>query len=80
MTVAEAAWVAAVRGVLGAGVGLFFGEPLPSSHRKVLAWTFMLVGVTTAIPTIIEALDANQDAGWRGSSRERREYLPVPAR
>jgi hypothetical protein len=50
----EIAFVAATRGMAGAGIGLLLGDRLPADTRRAIGWTLLAIGVLTTIPIAIE--------------------------
>ena len=50
VSVPEVAFVAATRGMAGAGVGLLVSDLVPARHRKVVGWTLVAVGILTTLP------------------------------
>lgn len=46
----ELAFVAATRGLLGAGVGLLLADHLTPEARKPVGWTLIAIGVLTTVP------------------------------
>lgn len=50
VSVPQLAFVAATRGIAGAGVGLLVSELLAPKTRRTLGWTLLAVGALTTIP------------------------------
>lgn len=50
----ELAFVAATRGMAGAGIGLLVGEQLPPQIRRTLGWTLLAVGALSTVPIAFE--------------------------
>jgi hypothetical protein len=46
----ELFFVAATRGLAGAGVGLLLSERLRRSKRKSVGWTLLTIGALTTVP------------------------------
>ncbi len=52
----ELAFIAATRGVGGAGVGLLVADLLPRRHRRTIGWTLLTIGALTTVPIAFEVL------------------------
>jgi hypothetical protein len=50
VSVPELAFIAATRGILGAGIGLLLAERLRKGRRHALGWTLAAVGALSTIP------------------------------
>lgn len=50
VSVPQLAFVAATRGMAGAGVGLLLSNLLSPPERKALGWTLLAIGALTTIP------------------------------
>ena len=50
VSVPEVAFVAATRGMVGAGVGLLLSDFIPRDTRKVVGWTLLAIGALTTVP------------------------------
>ncbi len=46
----ELAFVAATRGMAGAGIGLLVGDLLRTDKRKAVGWTLLAIGALTTVP------------------------------
>lgn len=62
----ELAFVAATRGLAGAGIGLLLSEHLPPAARRAVGWTLLAIGVATTVPIAVSIF------------RHDREALPPP--
>ena len=51
----ERAFVAATRGVSGAGIGLLLAGLLRDERRKAVGWTLFAIGAMTTVPIAIGA-------------------------
>jgi hypothetical protein len=76
LSVPELAFVAATRGMAGAGIGLLAASYLSLPTRKAVGWTLLAIGALTTIPIAIAvyARRRRQDASG-GAVPER---LPGP--
>jgi hypothetical protein len=50
LTTPEVAFIAATRGMLGAGIGLLASSKLNDSYRRSLGLALVIVGAVTTIP------------------------------
>jgi hypothetical protein len=50
VSVPELGFVAATRGIGGAGIGLLVASALPPDVRRALGWTLLAIGVLTTVP------------------------------
>jgi hypothetical protein len=64
LTVPELGLIAGTRFILGGSLALLLGHHLSPRQRKVLGWTFLLVGAASTIPLAIDVL------GRRAKARE----------
>ena len=55
VSVPELAFVAATRGMAGAGIGLLAGAHLKEDQRKAVGWTLLTIGILTTIPIALTA-------------------------
>ena len=46
----ELAFVAATRGMVGAGVGLLVSDFVPREQRRAIGWTLLAIGALTTVP------------------------------
>ena len=60
LTMPELALIAGTRALLGAGLGLLFGDKLNEEQRKAVGWTLFLVGVATTIPLALNVFSKRQ--------------------
>jgi hypothetical protein len=49
----ELAFVAATRGMAGAGLGLLLSEFLKPETRKTVGWTLLAIGALTTVPIAV---------------------------
>jgi hypothetical protein len=56
VSIPEIAFVAATRGMAGAGIGLLAGAHLKEEQRKAVGWTLLTIGILTTIPIALTAL------------------------
>ena len=49
----ELAFIAATRGLAGAGLGLLLADELPRSARKAIGWTLLGIGAATTVPLAV---------------------------
>jgi hypothetical protein len=49
----ELAFIAATRGLAGAGIGLLLADELPRPVRKALGWTLLGIGAATTVPLAV---------------------------
>ena len=56
VSVPEVAFVAATRGIAGAGVGLLVSDLIPREHRKTVGLTLLTIGILTTIPIAATAI------------------------
>jgi hypothetical protein len=52
-SVPEAAFVAATRGMAGAGIGLLVSEFLDRDTRRAVGWTLLALGLLTTVPIAV---------------------------
>ena len=64
LSVPELAFVAATRGMAGAGIGLLASSYLSLPTRKAVGWTLLAIGALTTIPIAVAvyARHRRQDA------------------
>ena len=58
VSVPQLAFVAATRGVAGAGVGLLVSNLLSRETRNALGWTLLAIGALTTIPIAARVFSA----------------------
>ena len=68
----ELAFIAATRGLAGAGLGLLLADQLPPAARRAVGWTLLGIGAATTVPIAVSL--------FRRSTTARLEELPSPAR
>lgn len=68
LSVPELAFVAATRGIAGAGIGLLASSYLSLPARKATGWTLLAIGALTTVPIAVAIY----------ARRRRREELPGP--
>lgn len=49
----ELAFIAATRGIAGAGIGLLLSEHLPPAARRAVGWTLLGIGAATTVPIAV---------------------------
>ena len=49
----ELAFIAATRGLLGAGIGLLLSDYLRPESRKGVGWTLVALGAVTTVPIAV---------------------------
>ena len=54
LTIPKLAFIAATRGVLGAGIGLLTSQRLDARRRRSVGRTLLTIGVLTTIPLALE--------------------------
>lgn len=59
LKLSEIALIAATRGMLGAGLGLLFGDKLNAEKRHAIGLSLVIVGVATTIPLAISVFGQN---------------------
>lgn len=52
----EIAFIAATRGMAGAGIGLLLADQLPPATRKAVGWTLLGIGAATTVPLMLSVL------------------------
>ena len=52
----ELAFVAATRGMAGAGIGLLLAGFLNGERRKAIGWTLLAIGALTTVPIAIDVI------------------------
>ena len=70
LSVPELAFVAATRGMAGAGIGLLASSYLSLPARKATGWTLLAIGALTTVPIAVAIY----------ARRRRQEALAGPAR
>ena len=53
VSVPELAFVAATRGMIGAGLGLLLADRLGKEQRKAVGWTLLAIGAATTVPIAV---------------------------
>lgn len=59
----ELAFIAATRGLAGAGLGLLLADQLPSTARKAVGWTLLGIGAASTVPLALSVFRNSTDAG-----------------
>jgi hypothetical protein len=59
----ELGFVAATRGMAGAGIGLLVADAVPPNARKAIGWTLFAIGALTTIPIALTALGRRKPSG-----------------
>ena len=52
----ELAFIAATRGIAGAGLGLLLADQLSPTARKAVGWTLLGLGAATTVPIAVSVL------------------------
>lgn len=52
----ELAFIAATRGLAGAGIALLLADELPRPARKAIGWTLLGIGAATTVPLAVNIL------------------------
>lgn len=50
LSILELMFVAATRGIAGAGIGLLVSDHLTSRERRAVGWTLLAIGALTTVP------------------------------
>jgi glucan phosphorylase len=50
LSIPEVMFIAATRGLGGAGIGLLVGDHLNSQQRRAVGWTLLGIGLLTTVP------------------------------
>lgn len=58
----ELAFIAATRGLAGAGIGLLLADQLPINARKAVGWTLLGIGAATTLPLAVSILRHSKDS------------------
>jgi hypothetical protein len=59
----ELAFIAATRGLAGAGLGLLLADHLPASARKAVGWTLLGIGAASTVPLAVSVLRHSDERG-----------------
>ena len=76
LSIPELAFVAATRGMTGAGIGLLASSYLSLPARKAVGWTLLAIGVLTTVP--IAAAVYARSSRRETLPRSTPEALPAP--
>lgn len=57
----EMAFIAATRGILGAGVGLLLADQLSPSARRAVGWTLFGLGAASTVPVAVSLIRHSRD-------------------
>ena len=57
----EMAFIAATRGIAGAGIGLLLADRLSPSARKAVGWTLFGLGAASTVPIAVSLLRQSRD-------------------
>ena len=74
MKLSELAFLAATRGMLGAGVGLLLADKLDADKRHVIGLSLLAVGAATTIPLALRIFGQNKK-----QSEQRQQQPTEPA-
>lgn len=58
----ELAFIAATRGIAGAGIGLLLSEYVPRSARRAIGWTLIGIGAATTVPIAVSVFRHDHEA------------------
>jgi hypothetical protein len=58
----ELAFIAATRGLAGAGLGLLLADQLPPPARKAVGWTLLGIGAASTVPLAVSILRHSHEA------------------
>ena len=57
----ELAFIAATRGLAGAGLGLLLADHLSPTARRAVGWTLLGIGAATTVPVAVSLLRHNRE-------------------
>jgi hypothetical protein len=57
----ELAFIAATRGLAGAGLGLLLADQLNPTTRRAVGWTLLGIGAATTVPLAVSVFRHNQE-------------------
>jgi hypothetical protein len=63
LSLPELAFIAATRGIAGAGLGLLLADHLSLERRKAVGWTLFTLGAVTTLPIAFLLYLQNRDRG-----------------
>jgi hypothetical protein len=52
----ELGFIAATRGMAGAGIGLLLADYLRDDRRKAIGWTLLTIGALTTVPIALDVI------------------------
>lgn len=58
----ELAFIAATRGLAGAGLGLLLADRLPANARRAVGWTLLGIGAASTVPLALSVFRHSNDA------------------
>lgn len=58
----ELAFIAATRGIAGAGIGLLLSEYVPRPARRAIGWTLIGIGAATTVPIAVSVFRHDHEA------------------
>jgi hypothetical protein len=58
----ELAFIAATRGLAGAGLGLLLAEQLPLKARRAVGWTLLGIGAASTVPIALSIFRHGNEA------------------
>jgi hypothetical protein len=61
----ELFFIAATRGLLGAGLGLLLADKLPRQARTPLGWTLLGIGAASTVPLAVSVMRHSREIGSR---------------
>lgn len=67
VSVPELGFVAATRGLAGAGIGLLLADCFREAEtRRAIGWTLLAIGALTTIPIAVTVISRHSDAQGQG--------------
>ena len=71
VSVPELGFVAATRGIAGAGIGLLLADCFRDTDtRRAIGWTLLGIGALTTIPIAVTVINRRGDRNMNGSEQE----------
>ena len=71
ISIAELGFVAATRGMAGAGVGLLLADCFKAADtRRAIGWTLLAIGALTTIPIAVTVLGRRQQDAVHGPEQQ----------
>lgn len=60
LSVPELGFIAATRGMLGAGVGLLLSDKITTQQRRAMGWLLVAIGALTTIPAAMAVFGTSE--------------------